>query len=44
MPVFEITEWVSMDTDSVEDSDEADLEVAAEPDAADGTRRRRRVA
>ena len=42
-PVFEITDWVSMDTDSVEDSDEADLEVAAEPDAAEGARRRRRV-
>jgi hypothetical protein len=42
-PIFDITDWVSMDTDSVEDSDEADLEVAAEPDAAEGARRRRRV-
>jgi hypothetical protein len=33
-----------MDADSVAEPEEADLEVAAEPDAADGTRRRRRVA
>ena len=42
-PIFEITDWVSMDTNSVEESEEA-VPNAAEPDAADGTRRRRRVA
>ena len=42
-PIFEIPDWVSMDTNSVEESEEA-VPNAAEPDAADGTRRRRRVA
>jgi hypothetical protein len=42
-PVFEITDWVSMDADSVEEAEDAELEVAAEPEAADGARRRRRV-
>jgi hypothetical protein len=42
-PIFEITDWVSMDTNTVEESEEAAPDVA-EPDAADGTRRRRRVA
>ena len=42
-PIFEITDWVSMDTNSVEESEEA-VPNAAEPDATDGTRRRRRVA
>ena len=43
-PIFQITDWVSMDTDTVKPSDDAELEVAAEPEAAEGTRRRRRVA
>jgi hypothetical protein len=43
VPVFEITKWVSMDADSVAEADDAELEVAAEPDAAEGARRRRRV-
>jgi hypothetical protein len=42
-PIFNITEWVSMDTASVEEADDAELEVAAEAEAADGARRRRRV-
>jgi hypothetical protein len=42
-PIFEITDWVSMDTSSVEETEDAELEVAAEPEAADGARRRRRV-
>jgi hypothetical protein len=42
-PIFEITDWVSMDTDTVEETEDAELEVAAEPEAADGARRRRRV-
>jgi hypothetical protein len=42
-PVFEITDWVSMDADSVEEAEDAELEVAAETEAADGARRRRRV-
>lgn len=42
-PIFEITDWVSMDTASVEETEDADLEVAAEPEAAEGARRRRRV-
>lgn len=42
-PIFEITDWVSMDTASVEETEDAELEVAAEPEAADGARRRRRV-
>jgi hypothetical protein len=43
VPVFEITDWVSMDTDSVEESEDAELEVAADAEAAEGARRRRRV-
>lgn len=42
-PIFQITDWVSMDTASVEETEDAELEVAAEPEAADGARRRRRV-
>ena len=42
-PIFDITDWVSMDTASVEEAEDAELEVAAEPEAADGARRRRRV-
>jgi hypothetical protein len=42
-PIFDITDWVSMDTDSVAETEDADLEVAAEPEAAEGARRRRRV-
>jgi hypothetical protein len=42
-PIFDITDWVSMDTASVEETGDAELEVAAEPEAADGARRRRRV-
>ena len=41
-PIFEIADWVSMDTDTVEETEDAELEVAAEPEAADGARRRRR--
>jgi len=43
-PIFDIADWVSMDANSVEPSEDADLEVAAEPVAAEGARRRRRVA
>jgi len=43
-PIFEITDWVSMDTNTVAEPEEAVPEPAADPDAADGTRRRRRVA
>jgi hypothetical protein len=43
-PIFDITDWVSMDTDTVEETEDAELEVAAEPEAAEGARRRRRVA
>jgi hypothetical protein len=42
-PIFDITDWVSMDASSVEKTEDAELEVAAEPEAADGARRRRRV-
>ena len=42
-PIFDIADWVSMDTASVEETEDAELEVAAEPEAADGARRRRRV-
>ena len=42
-PIFDIADWVSMDTASVEEAEDAELEVAAEPEAADGARRRRRV-
>jgi hypothetical protein len=43
-PIFDITDWVSMDANTVEETEEAVLETAAEPEAAEGTRRRRRVA
>ena len=43
-PIFEITDWVSMDTNTVAEPEEAVPEPAADPDAAEGTRRRRRVA
>jgi hypothetical protein len=43
-PIFDITKWVSMDTDTVAEPEDAELEVAAEPEAAEGARRRRRVA
>jgi len=43
-PIFDITDWVSMDTNTVEETEDAELEVAAEPGAAEGARRRRRVA
>jgi hypothetical protein len=43
-PIFQITDWVSMDTDTVAEPEDAELEVAAEPEAAEGARRRRRVA
>jgi hypothetical protein len=42
-PIFEITDWVSMDANSVEESEDAELEVAADAEAAEGARRRRRV-
>jgi hypothetical protein len=42
-PIFDIVDWVSMDTASAEEADDAELEVAAETEAADGARRRRRV-
>jgi hypothetical protein len=42
-PIFEITDWVSMDANSVEEAEDAELEVAADAEAADGARRRRRV-
>jgi hypothetical protein len=42
-PIFNIVDWVSMDTASAEEADDAELEVAAEAEAADGARRRRRV-
>ena len=42
-PIFDIADWVSMDTASVEETGDAELEVADEPEAADGARRRRRV-
>jgi hypothetical protein len=34
---------VSMDANAVEETEDAELEVAAEPEAAEGARRRRRV-
>jgi hypothetical protein len=40
-PIFDITDWLSMDTASVEDTGAAEPE--AEP-VAEGARRRRRVA
>jgi uncharacterized Ntn-hydrolase superfamily protein len=43
-PIFDIADWVSMDANSVEPSEDAELEVAAEPEAPEGARRRRRVA
>jgi hypothetical protein len=43
-PIFDITDWVSMDANTVEETEDAELEVAAEPEAAEGARRRRRVA
>ena len=43
-PIFNITDWVSMDANAVEEPEDAELEVAAEPEAAEGARRRRRVA
>ncbi len=42
-PIFDIVEWVSMDASAVEETEDAELEVAAEPEAAEGARRRRRV-
>ena len=42
-PIFDITDWVSMDASAVEETEDAELEVAAEPEAAEGARRRRRV-
>jgi hypothetical protein len=42
-PIFDIVEWVSMDTDTVAETEDAELEVAAEPEAAEPARRRRRV-
>jgi hypothetical protein len=42
-PIFDIVDWVSLDAESLDDLDEAELEVAAEPEAADIARRRRRV-
>jgi hypothetical protein len=43
-PIFDIADWVSMDANAVEEPEDAELEVAAEPEAAEGARRRRRVA
>lgn len=42
-PIFDIIDWVSLDAESLDYLDEAELEVAAEPEAADIARRRRRV-
>jgi hypothetical protein len=42
-PIFDITDWVSMDANTVEETEEAVSETAAEPEAAEGARRRRRV-
>jgi uncharacterized Ntn-hydrolase superfamily protein len=42
-PIFDIADWVSMDANTVEETEDAELEVAAEPEAAEGARRRRRV-
>lgn len=41
-PIFEITDFVSMDTNTVDG--DAELEVAADPETGDGARRRRRAA
>ena len=42
-PIFDITDWVSMDADAAVEPEDAELEVAAEPEAPEGARRRRRV-
>jgi hypothetical protein len=42
-PIANIIEWTSLDTDTVTETEDAELEVAAEPEAAEGARRRRRV-
>ena len=42
-PIANIIEWTSLDTDMVEETEDAELEVAAEPEAAEPARRRRRV-
>ena len=42
-PIATIIGWTSLDADAAAETEDAELEVAAEPEAADGARRRRRV-
>ena len=42
-PIATIIGWTSLDADAAAETEDAELEVAAETEAADGARRRRRV-